>query len=107
MSAYRLGTELSDKARREALARFVHRMTVENASERPGLVQRMMLGGYALRLLTDAEWLACTRFAVRKDGHLSNGVHYCLTHHPDWVSSRSDSALDAGRMALAASNSKP
>jgi hypothetical protein len=78
------GSQLGPVARADALARYVHRMTVENQVERPAVVQFQLDRGYRLRLLTDAEWLACTSFAVRADGGLDNRNKWCTTSHPDY-----------------------
>jgi hypothetical protein len=99
---YMIGSKMSAATQRDALARYVHRMTVENRREHPNAVEYQLRNGYRLRLLTDAEWLACTSFAVRNDGRLSDSVHYCTTCHPDFKPSRSDNALDHGRAAIAA-----
>lgn len=79
-ATWKLGTELSAPAQRDALSRFVHRMTHENVNARPEMAAMMYRGGYRLSLISDAEWLGCTRFAVTKAGKLDGRVRYCSTN---------------------------
>jgi hypothetical protein len=77
------GPKLTPKAREQAFARYVHRCTVENFQRHPSIAQVMRKGGYRLRVLTDAEWLANTQFPTRADGELDNRVKHCWHTHPD------------------------
>ena len=78
---YRRGSLLTTEDRIYVLAAYVHRCTVENFARRPDVAKRAYAGGFRMRLLTDAEWLDATDFAVRKDGHLDGRVHTCRTHY--------------------------
>ena len=73
------GTDLKPEARRQVLDRFVYRMTNESIARWPEAARQMRVGGFRMPILTDAEWLARTEFATRKDGLLSNAVRYCRT----------------------------
>lgn len=92
------GDKLKPNAKREALAMFVHRWTHENAAqtyhgECPACHQSKLPDGtygngtltreqwhkHHLPLISDAEWLARTDFAVTKDGDLDKRVHFCNT----------------------------
>ena len=72
------GCDLSDAVRRDVLRRFVHRATVENF----GALRRAraILGqAFDMPLVSDAEWLARTRFATKKDGTLDERTRHCET----------------------------
>ena len=58
-----LGTELKPEDRMYVLAAYVHRNVH--------------------RQRTDEEWLANTRFYVRKDGSLDGRFHRCETTYPE------------------------
>lgn len=75
------GLQLSATAQRQALDRFVYRMTQESIVRWPEAARQMKVGGYRMPIRTDAEWLAATLFWVRKDGRLSNRHRYCETTH--------------------------
>jgi hypothetical protein len=103
-----LGIDLRPEVQAEAKARFVHRWTHENAKQTyggkcPGCEQaanggHIVTGGapgfpkkvwtreewhaYHIPLVSDAEWLASTSFAVNEDGTLSNKVNHCLQRPP-------------------------
>lgn len=74
---WKLGTELNPADRARVLASYVYRMTHESLARYPEAGRRMRTGGYRMPILTDAEWLARTRFAVRRDGRLDARVRYC------------------------------
>ena len=76
------GTELSAEDRRHVLAAFCHRMTVEAARQWPEHSRRMLAGGYRMRPFTDAQWLAFTRFAVRRNGRLDRRARHCSSSPP-------------------------
>ena len=76
------GHQLSESAKREALARFVHRFTGDH---RPQWARNPRPDGspYPLQFKDDADWLASTRFYVRKDGGLSERHRFCESS-PTW-----------------------
>lgn len=78
------GNQLTPQARAQALARYVHRCTVENFARHPSVKAMMERGGYRLRVLTDEEWLTWTQFPTRADGQLDNRVKHCFSRHPDY-----------------------
>jgi hypothetical protein len=77
-----LGTELKPEARREALARFVHRFT---AGHKPQWASQPWKDGkpYPVQFASDADWLEHTYFEVTKSGTLSNKVDHCHSS-PTW-----------------------
>lgn len=78
---WKLGTELIPSARAHALRAFVHRMTAEARAQFPEFRDYMLANGYRMPERTDAEWLARTRFAVRRDGQLDSRVRHCQTSY--------------------------
>lgn len=78
---YRRGALLTQTDQHEVLRAYVHRCTVENFRERPDVAARAYASGFRMRLMTDAEWLRATDFAVRKDGRLDRRANHCLTHY--------------------------
>lgn len=76
-----LGTALHPDDRRHVLAQFVHRMTFEMQARFPDFAIRMKRDGYRMPDRTDAEWLANTRFAVKKNGRLDARFSRCETSH--------------------------
>ena len=78
----KLGTELAPQQQREVLARYCHRMTHENIKQRPDFARYMTRNGYRMPIISDAEWLACTRFKVRNNGELDRRAKYCETRNP-------------------------
>lgn len=77
MKTYLRGSELDYSVRREVLARFCNRMTVENIARYPYL--KSMMDGYRMPIITDAQWLAHTQFAVTKTGKLDKREKHCMT----------------------------
>jgi hypothetical protein len=82
---WRFGSELSPAVQRDALAVFVNRYT---RTHRPpwtrGADPTKFPGGvYPLQFDSDADWLAHTMFAVRKDGKLDKRVRHCESS-PTW-----------------------
>lgn len=77
-----LGSQLSESAKREALSRFVHRFTGEH---RPQWATKPRPDGspYPVQFRDDADWLANTRFTIRKDGELARNVRCCYST-PTW-----------------------
>lgn len=73
-----IGTQLSESARRAALARFVHRFTVNN---RPQWARANP--NYLPQFLDDSDWLANTRFHVTKSGQLDRRYSHCEST-PTW-----------------------
>ena len=78
---WKYGNALSYQVQRQALASFVHRFTMDHkpqwackAFSAPAIGPAMF---YAPQYASDAEWLAKTRFAVRKNGDLDNRAKYC------------------------------
>lgn len=77
-----LGSQLGESAKREALARFVHRFTGDH---RPAWVRDRRPDGspYPLHFKDDADWLANTRFHVRLNGKLCEASETCESS-PTW-----------------------
>lgn len=77
-----LGYELCDEDRRHVLAAYVHRFTGEH---RPAWSRKEWKDGkpYPLQFADDADWLAHTRFCVRKDGRLDMRYKACESS-PTW-----------------------
>lgn len=74
-----LGTQLHPADRDYVLSAYTYRGTVENFGRNPAQAKRMRDGGFRMPLISDAEWLASTRFAVKKDGRLDHRVNSCFT----------------------------
>jgi len=77
----KLGTELHPDDRAEVLRRYSYRMTVETQRKYPAIARYMRNHGYKMGDRTDAEWLAATRFRVRKDGRLDARQGHCETSY--------------------------
>ena len=73
------GIKLSEHDRREVLAAYVHRYTGEHVPQ----WARAPWNTCKVQFATDAEWLANTRFAVRKDGRLHQRIRHCMSN-PTW-----------------------
>jgi len=71
------GDKLPEKLRAEIIRAYVHRMTIGNALAHPHHVEYMRQGGYALPLITDAQWLAEHAFYVTKRGTLDRRRRHC------------------------------
>ena len=76
-----VGTLLSPEDQAYVLNAYVHRMTDESIARFPDFARRMRAGGYRMPARTDAQWLASTYFAVRKDARLDRRVSHCETKH--------------------------
>jgi hypothetical protein len=74
---YVRGNDLSPAAQEEAKRRFVYRWTIENEAQARRAHGRRCP---TIPLISDAEWLRRTGFAVTKDGRLDNRVRFCHTH---------------------------
>lgn len=74
-----LGTELHLDDRKYVLAAYVHRMTVKNYRANRAYFERQFARGFRCAPITDAEWLATTRFAVRRNGRLDGRVRSCYS----------------------------
>jgi hypothetical protein len=76
------GNQLSPSTRLEAQRLFVYRFTGDHT---PDWVKHARASGkeYPLQFANDADWLANTRFGVKKDGTLSKRVRYCESN-PTW-----------------------
>lgn len=70
------GNKLTDEARRNALARFVHRYTRDH---KPSWVAKET----PVQFASDADWLAHTLFWVRKDGSIAERPSHCEST-PTW-----------------------
>ena len=70
------GTQLCASDQQHVLAAFVHRFTAEH---KPAWASEPWKDGqpYPVQFAGDADWLANTRFAVRKNGRLDDRVHHC------------------------------
>jgi hypothetical protein len=77
-----LGTELTADDQQHALAVFVHRFTREH---KPDWASKPWKDGkaYPVQHASYRDWLANTRFAVRKDGTLDERVKSCSSN-PTW-----------------------
>lgn len=78
----KLGTELHPDDQRHVLSTYVHRHTGEH---KPAWAKAEWKDGkpYPVQFKDDAEWLANTRFAVKKDGRLNMRVNHCMSD-PTW-----------------------
>jgi hypothetical protein len=76
------GTELTREDQRHVLSAFVHRFTGDH---KPAWSNKEWKDGkpYPVQFASDAEWLANTDFAVRKDGRLDQRVKFCYSN-PTW-----------------------
>jgi hypothetical protein len=83
----RLGTELHPDDRAQVLRQYVYRWTTDNPQRSQAWAGRVPP---RVRLLTDAEWLACTSFAVRKNGRLDRRARSCWSRHPDYPPKSAD-----------------
>lgn len=75
----KLGTELHPDDQRAVLDAYPYRMTHESVKRWPQAKAQMIQGGYRLPLVSDAEWLGLTYFAVTKAGRLNRAVQWCRT----------------------------
>lgn len=78
----KLGTELDPSDQDHVLAAYVHRFTREH---KPEWANKPWKDGkpYPLQFDSDADWLANTTFAVRKNGRLDHRVQDCQSN-PTW-----------------------
>lgn len=67
------GSHLSNIARKEVLAAFNLRWTVENVTPRI----RELLGNPTAPIVTDKQWLAEHAFYIKRDGHLASSPAHC------------------------------
>lgn len=72
------GAELSDANKHRALNRYVHRWTRDH---KPKWVHDAK--ATPVQFASDADWLANTRFWVRKDGKLAERPSHCESN-PTW-----------------------
>lgn len=82
MTNFISGDLLTDKARCEALRRFVHRFTGDHTPSW-ARVPRADGTAYMVQFKNDLDWLSHSEFAVNKDGSLSANHKYCVSH-PTW-----------------------
>ena len=75
-----LGSDLTPQDQRHVLSAYVHRFTAEHV---PEWTRRQDCQTCPVQCASDAEWLANTRFAVRKDGRLNHSYHECHST-PTW-----------------------
>lgn len=73
------GSKLPANVQREILNRYPYRMTHESIARWPSAAATMRAGGFRLAVLSDAEWLASTRFAITKHGTLDRRVTHCFS----------------------------
>lgn len=78
----KLGTELTQAEQKHVLATFVHRFTRNHV---PAWSRGEWKDGksYPVQFASDADWLAHTRFAVKKDGTLNTRADSCHSS-PTW-----------------------
>ena len=76
------GNQLTPSVRLQAQRLFVYRFTGDH---KPAWATLPRPDGtaYPLQFKDDADWLANTRFGVKKDGTLSKRVRYCESR-PTW-----------------------
>jgi hypothetical protein len=72
-----LGSKLPLRLQEQVLNAFLYRMTNESVKRWPATSQRMLEGGFRLTLISDAQWLASTYFAVTKRGTLARNYNHC------------------------------
>lgn len=79
---HRLGSELNFRDRAYVLAAYVHRFTGDHT---PKWATRPRSDGtaYPLQFANDADWLANTEFAVKRDGTLDRRFADCYSR-PTW-----------------------
>jgi len=83
------GTQLTKDDQSLALAQFVHRYTIKHVPEWALRARRHPDGlAYKPQFADDQDWLAHTRFQVRKDGRLDKRVHQCYSQ-PTWPEGQS------------------
>lgn len=77
-----LGTQLHPNDRAHVLAAYVHHFTREHV---PQWSRDPMPNGkpYPVQFASDADWLAHTRFPIRKDGRLDQRAQHCESN-PTW-----------------------
>lgn len=75
-----LGCDLTPADQRHVLAAFVYRYTAEH---RPSWTARQDCQTCPVQFASDADWLANTRFAVRKNGRLNHNYRSCDSS-PTW-----------------------
>lgn len=91
-----LGSELCAEDQAEVLRAYVHRYTGDHKprwaqpkEDVPGIVKwGASEKPYPLQFASDAEWLANTRFAVRKNGRLDRRAKHCYSR-PTWPRAQS------------------
>jgi hypothetical protein len=75
------GDQLTAEDQKDVLAAYVHRHTREH---RPAWANKLWNGKpYPVQFASDAEWLANTLFAVRRNGRLDQRARSCESH-PTW-----------------------
>lgn len=89
MVKYVKGSQLKPEAKREALARFVHRFTMESVPQWSRRAFSQPIVGpplyYSPQYRSDAEWLERTVFAITdKRGDLSKGGQFCYSRDHTW-----------------------
>jgi hypothetical protein len=80
---YVTGDKLNHAARRDALACYCHRFTMEHVPQW-AMVPRADGTFYAPQFASDAEWLAHTTFRVTQAGRLALNARYCHTAGQTW-----------------------
>lgn len=81
MTDSRIGTLLHPSDRSHVLSSFIYRMTHESVKRWPEATMQMRDGGFRMSLISDEEWLASTRFAIRRDGRLDERSKRCEHDH--------------------------
>ena len=78
---YVKGTDLNYVDQVYVLAAYVHRFT---GNHKPDWARKPMPNGgeYPVQFKDDADWLANTEFAVKKNGYLDRRVHGCRSNPP-------------------------
>lgn len=70
-----VGTNLSDKAKKEVLSAYVYRWTKENGQRESAYKN---LSKPTIPLSTDDEWLRSYAFWTNRDGSLTRNRHHCV-----------------------------
>jgi len=78
---WQFGNCLNTQDRAEVLRSYVHRFTREHV---PAWSRQPMPNGqaYQPQYESDAQWLACTQFRVRRDGRLDKRARSCMSFAP-------------------------
>lgn len=74
------GSDLTSIQVQEVKACFLYRLTFENVTRIKAVYERNNWDFSVVKLHTDSDWLAHTKFYIRKDGHIASRRH-CFTYY--------------------------